>query len=84
MHIDHPILNKLMGPRTLTHTLEWNIRLCVIERMFDSEYRVDPRFLARYMHARRDAHATRRASFPVLVERVLWVRGPSATCTVLQ
>lgn len=45
MHYDHPLLNRLMGPKALTHTLEWNIRYCVIEPLFDSEYRVDPRVL---------------------------------------
>jgi hypothetical protein len=48
MHIDHPWLNMLMGPKCLTHTLEWNLRICLLDRMFDEDYRVDPHFLQRY------------------------------------
>ena len=48
MHIDHPWLNVLMGPKCLTHTLEWNLRICLLDRMFDEDYRVDPHFLQRY------------------------------------
>lgn len=32
MHYDHPLLNRLMGPKALTHTLEWNIR-CSTQRL---------------------------------------------------
>ena len=48
MHLDHPWLNMLMGPKCLTHTLEWNLRICLLDRMFDEDYRVDPNFLQRY------------------------------------
>ena len=46
LNIEHPLVAKLMGPRALTLTMEWCIRHCVVERLFDCEYKVDPRFLA--------------------------------------
>mmetsp|Transcript_70100 Transcript_70100/g.186766 ORF Transcript_70100/g.186766 Transcript_70100/m.186766 type:complete len:601 (+) Transcript_70100:854-2656(+) len=45
MHLDHPWLNVLMGPKCLTHTLEMNIRVCILDRMFDEDYHVDVNFL---------------------------------------
>ena len=47
MHLDHPWLNALMGPKALTHTLEWVLRMCLLDRMFDEDYHVDPHFLRR-------------------------------------